>query len=53
MDDLFAYYRHDLGATNIAYKNDIAAEHAMPTTLTSATAAMVLAGNCRGGSTEL
>jgi hypothetical protein len=31
MDDLLAYYRHYLGAANIAYKNDIAAEHAMPT----------------------
>jgi poly(3-hydroxybutyrate) depolymerase len=31
MDDLVAYYRHYVGAANIAYKNDIAAEHAMPT----------------------
>jgi hypothetical protein len=31
MDDLLVYYRHYLGAANIAYKNDIAAEHAMPT----------------------
>ena len=31
MNDLLAYYRHFLGAANIAYKNDIAAEHAMPT----------------------
>lgn len=31
MDDLFAYYRHYIDAANISYKNDIAAEHAMPT----------------------
>ena len=30
-DDLFAYYRHYLAAANMAYKNDVAAEHAMPT----------------------
>jgi len=29
--DLFAYYRHYLAAANMAYKNDVAAEHAMPT----------------------
>jgi len=31
MDDLFTYYRHYIDAANISYKNDIAAEHAMPT----------------------
>jgi chitodextrinase len=31
MDDLFTYYRHYIDAANIFYKNDIAAEHAMPT----------------------
>ena len=31
MNDLFTYYRHYIDAANISYKNDIAAEHAMPT----------------------
>ncbi|HTF74664.1 MAG TPA: fibronectin type III domain-containing protein [Bradyrhizobium sp.] len=31
MDDLSTYYRHYIDAGNISYKNDIAAEHAMPT----------------------
>jgi chitodextrinase len=31
MDDLLTYYRHYIDAGNISYKNDIAAEHAMPT----------------------
>src|SRR5215470_13812309 len=31
VDDLFTYYRHYIDAANISYKNDIAAEHAMPT----------------------
>jgi chitodextrinase len=31
MDDLFTYYRHYIDAANIFYKNDIGAEHAMPT----------------------
>ena len=31
MDDLVTYYRHYIAAANISYKNDIAAEHAMPT----------------------
>ena len=31
MDDLHAYYRHYVDAHNIKYKNDLAAEHAMPT----------------------
>src|SRR5262245_46920347 len=31
MDDLFTYYRHYINAERIFYKNDVAAEHAMPT----------------------
>jgi hypothetical protein len=31
MDDLSTYYRHYIDAASIFYKNDIAAEHAMPT----------------------
>jgi poly(3-hydroxybutyrate) depolymerase/chitodextrinase len=31
MDDLSTYYRHYIPADRIFYKNDIAAEHAMPT----------------------
>jgi hypothetical protein len=31
MDDLFTYYRHYVDTSNIFYRNDIAAEHAMPT----------------------
>jgi poly(3-hydroxybutyrate) depolymerase len=31
MDDLSTYYRRYVGAADIAYKNDVAAEHAMPT----------------------
>jgi len=31
MDDLSTYYRHYIPAERIFYKNDIAAEHAMPT----------------------
>jgi len=31
MNDLLVYYGHYLGAANIAYKNDLAAQHAMPT----------------------
>ena len=31
VDDLAAYYRHYLGAANLLYKNDLPAEHSMPT----------------------
>src|SRR5262245_45773639 len=62
MDDLSTYYRHYIPAERIFYKNDIAAEHAMPTDFfgnpprpgmirTSTTAITMPPGNCCSGST--
>jgi hypothetical protein len=50
MDDLFTYYRHYIKAASIFYKNDIAAEHAMPTDFFGnpcATRADPFISNCR------